>query len=303
MESKGYKPRRATDITITKPTPWYQRTWLTVLLLFSILLAPIGIFLMWKYQIWNNIGKIVLSCVFGLLFLVALPNQGSREEQTTYTFVDAGYVHVEDVEYEAEPESEFLEPEMVEMDEIEELRSEIEALRDELASLSMQSHENEFAEQAEELTVEQALRLATGDTLESTPAQDLMLESEPSRDDILDESARQANAFRSVYNVLKHHEKIINGDTTIAGAIGARAAHRLNLRLYSGFEHRVYFYAVHGEAAYIERFGSGENSLLAETRERIIEIYDFFDDTTTSEELNEFILAANHIMETSHWLD
>ena len=46
-----------------------------------------------------------------------------------------------------------------------------------------------------------------------------------------------------------------------------------------------------------------KNSLLAETMERIIEIYDFFNDSTTLEELNEFILAANYIMETSHWLD
>mgnify|MGYP000156820840 CR=1 FL=1 len=47
--------------------PFYQRTWFIILSL--IFLAPLGIFLMWKFKPWNKIVKGLISIVFGLWFL------------------------------------------------------------------------------------------------------------------------------------------------------------------------------------------------------------------------------------------
>ncbi|MDI2128595.1 hypothetical protein [Yinghuangia seranimata] len=49
--------------------PWYQRTgWIVALLIF---VAPIGIFLMWRFTNWARPVRIAVSAVCGLLFLAA----------------------------------------------------------------------------------------------------------------------------------------------------------------------------------------------------------------------------------------
>ena len=64
---------------------WYQKTWATVLLLF--LFAPVGIFLLWKYQNWSNTAKIVLTCFFGLIFIAILSPSSEGSELSTLASV------------------------------------------------------------------------------------------------------------------------------------------------------------------------------------------------------------------------
>jgi flagellar biosynthesis GTPase FlhF len=59
----------------------YQRKWFAVLFLF--LFAPIGIFLIFKYGHFSKITKVVLSVMFGLIFLVAVIPSGDTEETTS----------------------------------------------------------------------------------------------------------------------------------------------------------------------------------------------------------------------------
>ena len=56
---------------------WYQKPWVTVLLLF--LFFPVGLYLMWRYQAWNRPVKIIISVVCTLVFLLIASI--SNEEQ------------------------------------------------------------------------------------------------------------------------------------------------------------------------------------------------------------------------------
>lgn len=48
----------------------YEKTWFIILMLF--LLAPVGIILLWREKKFNNIVRIILSILFGLVFLIAV---------------------------------------------------------------------------------------------------------------------------------------------------------------------------------------------------------------------------------------
>ncbi|WP_201738314.1 MULTISPECIES: hypothetical protein [unclassified Exiguobacterium] len=64
---------------------FYKKTWFTVLTL--LLFFPLGLFLMWKYKKFNNIGRIVISVLFGFIFIGSLfgdeaPDQVHTTEST-----------------------------------------------------------------------------------------------------------------------------------------------------------------------------------------------------------------------------
>ncbi len=59
---------------------WYQKP-ITVIL-FLIFFFPVGIFLMWKYDLWSKTTRVLVSVFFGLL-LVA--NMNSKENNTNTT--------------------------------------------------------------------------------------------------------------------------------------------------------------------------------------------------------------------------
>lgn len=58
---------------------WYQTTWATIL--FLIIFAPVGIFLMFKYHSWKLPIKVVCSVIFGCVFLSALRGRGNDTAQ------------------------------------------------------------------------------------------------------------------------------------------------------------------------------------------------------------------------------
>lgn len=64
--SGGSVPGGGFSQTPAPRDPFYQRTWFIILSL--IFLAPLGIFLMWKFKPWNKIVKGLISIVFGLWF-------------------------------------------------------------------------------------------------------------------------------------------------------------------------------------------------------------------------------------------
>jgi len=49
---------------------WYKSTWFTILML--VFLAPVGIFLTWKYSNWSKTWKIIASIASALLFIYAI---------------------------------------------------------------------------------------------------------------------------------------------------------------------------------------------------------------------------------------
>ena len=61
--------------------PWYCKGWVAII--FLIFFAPIGIFLMWKYQRWNVIVKVILTIWFASIFLSALSSSGKTNNIPT----------------------------------------------------------------------------------------------------------------------------------------------------------------------------------------------------------------------------
>lgn len=76
---------------------------------------------------------------------------------------------------------------------------------------------------------------------------------------------RQEDFKYRIRRVLQHHYDVENNNIDEAQARGAWAAFGLNLRLYDGFKHYAYYYAMHGEQAYINRFG--RNNYFEEVKE------------------------------------
>lgn len=71
------------------PKPkWYEATWFTVLMLF--IFAPVGIFLLWKYQKFNGFLRVVLTCIFGLVFIgVAFGDDAEKPATTQPASIEA----------------------------------------------------------------------------------------------------------------------------------------------------------------------------------------------------------------------
>lgn len=60
---------------------FYQQTWFMVLMLF--LFAPVGIFLIWKYNKFNTISRVILSVVFALAFIGAITPEANTPKDNT----------------------------------------------------------------------------------------------------------------------------------------------------------------------------------------------------------------------------
>ena len=62
----------------SQKTKFYETTWFMWITL--VLCAPVGIFLMWKYNRYNKSARIVVSAIFGLFFIsiIASPNKNDK---------------------------------------------------------------------------------------------------------------------------------------------------------------------------------------------------------------------------------
>ena len=65
----------------TPELPWYAQTWATVVAL--VLLAPVGVLLMWKYRTWEQKPKIIATIVSLLFFLGMLPKSPDKAATRT----------------------------------------------------------------------------------------------------------------------------------------------------------------------------------------------------------------------------
>lgn len=73
------------------------------------------------------------------------------------------------------------------------------------------------------------------------------------------ESYIDTNDFKeSVRSVLQYHEDISNNIVNEAEATGSWLAYNLNIKLYSGLEKKIYYYAMYGEEKYIEEYGNND---------------------------------------------
>lgn len=92
--------------------PFFEKTWFAILMLF--IFAPIGIFLIWKYDKFNKFARISLSILFGLTFLIAvIPTDSDDVATDTSTAPEEATVEAEP---EAEPEPELTAEEQAELD-------------------------------------------------------------------------------------------------------------------------------------------------------------------------------------------
>lgn len=76
---------------------WYKSTWFTVLTL--VFLAPVGIFLMWKYSNWSKVWKIVVSIAAALFFLYAVIAAINAPPTLTIDNVKNGRIETQDSSY------------------------------------------------------------------------------------------------------------------------------------------------------------------------------------------------------------
>lgn len=72
---------------------FYEQTWFTVLTL--LLFFPLGLFLMWRYQKFNKIARIVISIFFGLLFVSNLFSESDTNQSRTTVVSEDEVVDVE----------------------------------------------------------------------------------------------------------------------------------------------------------------------------------------------------------------
>ena len=64
----------------------YQKNWFMWVTL--IFFAPVGIFLMWKYNRFNKVTRSILTVVFSLFFIFAIVN-GEQEKSTQKNKISA----------------------------------------------------------------------------------------------------------------------------------------------------------------------------------------------------------------------
>jgi hypothetical protein len=60
---------------------FYNKEGFALLMLFFLITAPIGIFLMWKNNIYSIKSRVITSLVFGILFLIIVPSSSSENEK------------------------------------------------------------------------------------------------------------------------------------------------------------------------------------------------------------------------------
>lgn len=76
---------------------WYTSTWFTVLML--IFLAPVGIFLVWKYSGWSKVWKIIASVVAALFFTYAVVSTVNAAPTLTVDNAKNGRIETQDSSY------------------------------------------------------------------------------------------------------------------------------------------------------------------------------------------------------------
>ncbi len=59
---------------------WYQKP--VTVVLFLILFFPVGIYLMWKHELWNKTSRVLVSVFFGFLVIANIDN---KEKNTNTT--------------------------------------------------------------------------------------------------------------------------------------------------------------------------------------------------------------------------
>lgn len=77
---------------------WYKKTWFIVLML--VFVAPLGIFLMWKYAKWNKIVKVVVTLFSAFIFLTALFTSKEMNVQVYVGGVKSGRIITEQPNFE-----------------------------------------------------------------------------------------------------------------------------------------------------------------------------------------------------------
>lgn len=72
---------------------WYQKPTAVVILL--IFFFPVGLYLMWKYDLWNKTSRVIISIIFGLAII---SNVGNNNNNITPTTSVKEYEPCEDME-------------------------------------------------------------------------------------------------------------------------------------------------------------------------------------------------------------
>lgn len=72
---------------------FYEKTWFTVIML--LLFFPVGLFLMWKYQKFNKIARIIISVFFGFLIIGNLFGESESNQTGTTAIEETDTISVE----------------------------------------------------------------------------------------------------------------------------------------------------------------------------------------------------------------
>ena len=167
-----------------------------------------------------------------------------------------------------------------------EFRREIVELRSEINSL-----QNDLNE-AMEIIVDLSLILETQEKENNNTHQALSPNITDDNDALLFMSPTD---FENIYVILMYHSDMIDGRLSKAEAMRLRAIWMVNRNLYTGIMQRVAYYAMFGEAAYIDKFRHRNEITLEQVQDRILEILARYDNDMTLEELNNNIIKAQEI--------
>jgi bifunctional DNA-binding transcriptional regulator/antitoxin component of YhaV-PrlF toxin-antitoxin module len=86
---------KAKDTKVHKK--WYKSTWFTILML--IFLAPVGIFLTWKYSSWSKVWKIIASLAAALFLVYAIVVTANAAPTLTVDNAKNGRIETQDSSY------------------------------------------------------------------------------------------------------------------------------------------------------------------------------------------------------------
>lgn len=77
---------------------WYRSNWFIILML--VFIAPVGIFLTWKYAKWSKLWKIVATVASTIIFIIALANSGKQNVAIDVSGVSNGKISTQNASYE-----------------------------------------------------------------------------------------------------------------------------------------------------------------------------------------------------------
>jgi hypothetical protein len=101
--------------------------------------------------------------------------------------------------------------------------------------------------------------------------------------------------YENIFVILMYHGDLIDGRINKAEAMKLRATWMINRNLYTGIMQRVAYYALFGEASYIDKFRHRDEITLKQVQDRILDILARYDNDMTLEELNNNIIIAQEI--------